>query len=221
MSTHPVRYLTGPCRLQGSSWPYRHADLRSSCSRWRAISCAIYGWMYKVLTWQFRTDACRAGQPAAASSRWHLAAGWTFMAGRTPSARSPQGPALTSRPVTGRWGCVRASALTRTTSGSRGSGGRTSHQEGSRGALGRWIRIRLTVCHLLGRSLQGQADGSLPRLGGPVLRGRYEHAPGLGVTRKCPRGWHLPRPATGTQAPSWLTGVAVWTLTGPPRRTLL
>jgi len=52
MSTHPVRYLTGLCRLRRvSSWPYRRADLRSSCSRWRAISCLMYGWMYKVLTW--------------------------------------------------------------------------------------------------------------------------------------------------------------------------
>jgi len=51
MSIHPVRYLTGLCRLRrGSSWPYRRADLRSSCSRWRAISCVTYGWMYKVLT---------------------------------------------------------------------------------------------------------------------------------------------------------------------------
>ena len=39
MSTHPVRYLTGPCRLQRDSrWPYRPADVRSSCSRWLAIS---------------------------------------------------------------------------------------------------------------------------------------------------------------------------------------
>jgi len=51
MRTHPVRYLTGPHRLRlGSTWPYRRADLRSSCSRWRVISCAMYEWMCKALT---------------------------------------------------------------------------------------------------------------------------------------------------------------------------
>ena len=43
---------------------------------------------------------------------------------------------------------ARASALARTKSGSRGSGGRVSCQERSRRALGRWIRIRCTVSHL-------------------------------------------------------------------------
>ena len=42
-STHPVRSLTGPCPLRRRlSWAYRHADLHSSCSRWRAISCVMY-----------------------------------------------------------------------------------------------------------------------------------------------------------------------------------
>ena len=46
-----------------------------------------------------------------------------------------------------------AGALARTISGSHGSGGRASRQGRSRRARGFWIRIRFTVCHLLGRSL--------------------------------------------------------------------
>jgi hypothetical protein len=56
---------------------------------------------------------------------------------------------------------------------------------------------------------------------GPVRRGRYEHAPGIGVTRKCPRGWNLPRPAKVPKSASMVDGAAVWTFTGPPRRRLL
>ena len=96
--------------------------------------------------------------------------GWPFMADRTPPARPPQRPRLTSRPGTASWDCARARVFTRTTSGSRGSEARTSRQGRPRGTLGRWIRMRFTVCHLLGRSLRGRADGSLLVLG-PVLRG--------------------------------------------------
>jgi len=46
---------------------------------------------------------------------------------------------------------ARASALARTTSGSRGSGGRASCQGRSRRTLGRWIRICCTVSHLPGQ----------------------------------------------------------------------
>jgi len=64
-------------------------------------------------------------------------------------------------------------------------GGRTSRRRGSRETLGRWIRIRFTVRHLLGRSLRGRADGSLPS-SEQVLRGRSAHAPGMGVKPKVP-----------------------------------
>src|SRR5262245_27716819 len=49
---------------------------------------------------------------------------------------------------------------------------------------------------------------------GPVLLGRYEHAPGMGVTRKCPHGWNLPRPAKVPQKRLHVDGAAVWALTG-------
>jgi len=60
---------------------------------------------------------------------------------------------------------ARASALARTTSGSRGSGGRTSCQRRSRRTLGRWIRVRCTVAHLLGRPPHPWG----PMAGGPAL----------------------------------------------------
>jgi hypothetical protein len=42
---------------------------------------------------------------------------------------------------------------------------------------------------------------------GPVLRGRYENAPGIGVTRRCPRGWNLPRPAKVPKSASMVNGL--------------
>src|SRR5579875_2996828 len=59
---------------------------------------------------------------------------------------------------------ARASALARTTSGSRGSGGRTSCQGRSRRTPCRWIRIRCTVSHLLGQPPSWVADGGSPAL---------------------------------------------------------
>src|SRR5262245_19243343 len=56
---------------------------------------------------------------------------------------------------------------------------------------------------------------------GPVLRGRYDHAPGRGVTRKCPRGWNLRGRAQVPKSASVADAAAAWTLTGPPRRRLL
>src|SRR6266567_7021743 len=63
---------------------------------------------------------------------------------------------------------ARASALARTTSGSRGSGGRASCQGRSRRTLGRWIRIRSTVSHLLGQP--------------PISGARWRVAPARGVS---------------------------------------
>jgi hypothetical protein len=42
------------------------------------------------------------------------------------------------------------------------------------------------------------ADGSL-LVFGTGSSGRYEHAPGIGVTRKCPRGWKSSAAGEGTQ----------------------
>jgi hypothetical protein len=68
--------------------------------------------------------------------------------------------------------------------------------------------------------LRAEPTGACSSLG-PVLRGRYEHAPGIGVTRKCPRGWNLSQPAKVPKSASMADGAAVWTPTGPPRRRLL
>jgi hypothetical protein len=45
--------------------------------------------------------------------------------------------------------------------------------------------------------------------------------PGWASNRKCPRGRHLPRRATGTQQRFVVEGVTAWTLIGPPWRRLL
>src|SRR5690349_3937977 len=84
---------------------------------------------------------------------------------------------------------ARASTLARTTSGSRGSGGRTSGQRCSRRTLGRWIRICCTVSHLLGRPshLVGPVAGS-PALVARLLRERYGSGSPWRVTRRCPPG---------------------------------
>jgi hypothetical protein len=93
------------------------------------------------------------------------------------------------------WGRrARASALARTTSGSRGSGGSASVQERSRRALGFWIRIRFTV---ISSAMSGPAAGRGPALLADRSRGRYDPAPPWGVTRRWACGWNLPQPAAG------------------------
>jgi hypothetical protein len=87
---------------------------------------------------------------------------------------------------------ARASALARTTSGSRGSGGSASLQERSRRALGFWIRIRFTSSP---RPCPGPAAGMGPALFADRSAGRYDPAPPWGVTRRCACGWNLPQPA--------------------------
>ncbi len=99
----------------------------------------------------------------------------------TPSARRFGGPGecdcLAVLPPTR--SPARASALARTTSGSRRSGGRTSCQGRSRRTLCRWIRIRCTVPHLPG---QPPIPGGLWRQPGPV-------GPALWNDKDCrPRG---------------------------------
>jgi hypothetical protein len=118
-------------------------------------------------------------------------------------------------------GCARASALTRTTSGSRGSGGRTSRQRGSRGTLGRWIRIRFTVCHLLSRSLQGRADGEPARLGDWFFGDGTSTRPGSASPESAHVGGIFRGRPQVPQTAFVVDGVAVWRLTGSPRRTLL
>src|SRR5580693_7662929 len=87
---------------------------------------------------------------------------------------------------------ARASALARTTSGSRGSGGRASRQERSRRALGLWIRICFTV---ISSAMSGPGSREDPAVFADRSRGRYGPAPPWGVTRRCASGWNLPRPA--------------------------
>jgi hypothetical protein len=87
---------------------------------------------------------------------------------------------------------ARASALARTTSRSRGSGGRASCQERSRRTLGRWIRIRCTVSHLPGQPpIPGEANGGQPGPGGPALRGTIRIPAAVARHPKVPAGWNL------------------------------
>jgi hypothetical protein len=87
---------------------------------------------------------------------------------------------------------ARASALARTTSGSRGSAGRASCHGCSRRALGRWIRICCIVSHLLGRPphLAG-AGGGQPGPGGPALRETVRILPRAGRHPKVPARWNI------------------------------
>ena len=83
---------------------------------------------------------------------------------------------------------ARGSALARTTSGSRGSGGRASCQECSRRALGRWIRICCTVLiSPVGHPSRGPMAVS-PALAARLIWERYEGRPPWGVTQRCPAG---------------------------------
>ena len=50
ISTHPVRRLTGRCRVWGWRGVCRRADLRSSCSCRRLSSSVRNGWMSMILT---------------------------------------------------------------------------------------------------------------------------------------------------------------------------
>jgi hypothetical protein len=106
-------------------------------------------------------DACRADQPAAAGSPWHGAAGRPFMADRTPPARSPQRPRLTSRPATCQLGLRTGERLHPDDIMVPRAGGKNL----TPGAFARNPRPldpdALHFCHLLGRSLRGRADGSL------------------------------------------------------------
>src|SRR5215471_768363 len=92
---------------------------------------------------------------------------------------------------------ARASALARTTSGSRGSGGRASRHGRSRGTFGRWIRIRSTVSHLPGQPpISGNRCGQ-PGPGGPALWGTVRIAAAVMRHPKVPAGWNIGGTATG------------------------
>jgi hypothetical protein len=133
--------------------------------------------------------------------------GWPFMAGRTRPARLPQRPRLTSRPVTCQLGLPHGRAPS--PGRHRGPAGRREepHARGARGTLGRWIRIRFTVCHLLGRSLRGRADGSLLVFGtgssGTVrARARDRRHPKVPTWVESSAADHR-----YPQVPPWLTGL--------------
>jgi len=121
-----VRAAVTGRRLRGPAGRYCRAARRRSSWRWRAISCSRYGCIDVGLS-----PGDPWGRKPAVSAGW----GEGDCPAVLPPARSP----------------ARASALARTTSGSRGSGGRTSCQGRSRRTLCRWIRIRCTVSHLPGR----------------------------------------------------------------------
>src|SRR5215470_4098706 len=136
--------------------------------------------------------------PLPPGSLWHVSSGLALHSGPGPPARSPQRPRLTSRPATCQLGLRTGERLHPDDIGVPRVGGKNL----TPGAFARNPRPldldALHFCHLLGRSLRGRADGSLLVLG-PALRGRYEHAPGTGVTLKCPRGWKSSAAGQGTQ----------------------
>jgi hypothetical protein len=106
-----------------------------------------------VNIWVSHASRAGAGGQFAVSASW----GERDCLAVLPPARSP----------------ARASALARTTSGSRGSGGKASSQGRSRRTLGRWIRICRTVSHLPG---QPPIPWGRWRMGAPGGRGRPGHA---------------------------------------------
>ena len=86
---------------------------------------------------------------------------------------------------------ARASALARTTSGSRGSGGRTSCQGRSRRTLCRWIRIRCIVSHLPGQPPIPGGRWRQPGPVGPALGETVRIAARVGRHPKVPAGWNI------------------------------
>jgi len=153
--------------LRGLAGPYCRAARRRSSWRWRAICCSRYGCIDVGLS---PGDPRESRQPA-------VSAGWGEgdCLAVLPPARSP----------------ARASALARTTSGSRGSGGRTSCQGRSRRTLCRWIRIRCTVSHLPGQPPMPGGRWRQPGPGGPALRGTIRIAARVGRHPKVPAGWNI------------------------------
>ena len=156
--------------LRGPAGPYCRAARRRSSSRWRAIAGSRYECIDLGLS---------------PGDLW------------VPSARRVGGP--------GEGDCLavlptrspaRASALARTTSGSRGSGGRASCQGRSCRALGRWIRICCTVSHLpvlispVSHPSRG-ANGGQPGPGGPALLGTVRGPAAVGRHPKVAAGWNV------------------------------
>jgi len=99
-----------------------------------------------------------------------------------PSRRAGEGDCLAVVPPAR--SPARASALARTTSGSRGSGGRASRQGRSRGTSGRWIRICCTVSHLPGPAI----SGSRWRAAGPCWPGSLGNGTNCGRREASPEG---------------------------------
>ena len=141
--------------------PYGHAARRRPSSRWRVIAGSRYECIDVAphLMIYGVPPARRVGGPEECDCLPAL-----------PPVRLP----------------ARASALARTTSGSRGSGGRTSCHGRSRRALGRWIRICCTVSHLPWSATYPR--GPMATSPAPLARlfwERYEGRPPWGVTQKC------------------------------------
>jgi hypothetical protein len=155
--------------LRGPAGPYCRAARRRSSPRWRANS----GSRYEYIDMAFHLVIHGFRQPAASAGREE----GDCLAG-VPPARSP----------------ARASALARTTSGSRGSGGRASCQGRSRRALGRWIRICCTFSHLPGQPPHpgGRWWSARPwwpgSSGNGTKDGRHGASPKGGCRVECRRG---------------------------------
>jgi len=198
MRAHPARRLADPRRASRRipRWPPHLCDLRSSSSRWRAISWARYGCMYTVLTCHPKlreTNRSRRGLPRGA---------------RTQSPR----PSLA---------IANAAAVRPTGIAGPGQGLDTDHiwVPGIDGkdlvpyVFARHPRlVDADVLH--GRSaprpvtVGNGLTGNMPTAG-PVLPGRYERAPGVGVTQRCAGRWNLSQPARhqgAAVAGGWASG---------------
>ena len=89
------------------------------------------------------------------------------------------------------WVPARASASARTTSGSRGSGGRTSGQGRSRRTPGRRIRICCTVSHLLNQPPICEGRWRVARPAGPALRRTVRIPVAVGRHPNVHAGWNI------------------------------
>ena len=153
-------------------------------------------------------DRCVQSRSArAAGSRWHVSAGLALHGG--PDAASPLTSKAAIDVTIGHVPAGIAHGRAPSPGRHRGPAGRREepHARGVRAepsAAGSGCDS-LSVISSAGRC--GPSRREPARLLGPVLRGRYEHAPGTGVTRKCPRGWNLPRPANVPKSASMVDGL--------------
>ena len=189
---HPWRFLSHAlwrgCEASAQPWTTRARPISMSAHPARCLT-------EPCCRWNRRDGVRRRADLCSSCSRWRMRSAVTYRC-------------MTMVLTTGHFAAgvrARASALARTTSGSRGSGARASYSGRSRRACGFWIRIRFTVCHLLRpvtvraglvgypdrlvnrffeERRRGRRDGRHPKVRAPVES--FGASPGA---PKCPPGW--------------------------------